>query len=92
MYSHNNPNNDMEVESNSPSPVSAGQTKTDHNATLHSLPTLPTQSTVPSTSLDLILAKLNELDAIKKHLTTIDYRLDHMQSSPNATGMVANRS
>ena len=46
----------------------------------------------PATSLDLILAKLDELDAIKSHLTTFDNRFDHLQPQSNVTGLVAQRS
>ncbi len=35
-------------------------------------------SSSPDASLELILAKLNELDAIKTHLNVLDYRLDNL--------------
>ena len=43
-------------------------------------------------SLDLILFKLSELDAIKTHLNTIDLRLNQLQPQPNIKGSVAQRS
>jgi len=46
----------------------------------------------PDTQLTLILAKLNELDAIKSHLITIDTRIDLLQSQTSPIGMVAQRS
>jgi len=42
--------------------------------------------------LALILAKLNELDAIKLHLHTIDNRLDTIQTLSLTTATVAQRS
>ncbi len=43
-------------------------------------------------SLDLILSKLSELDAIKTHLNTIDLRLNQLQPQSNIKGSVAQRS
>jgi len=44
--------------------------------------------------LNIILAKLIELDAIKTHLTNIDQHLDLLQPNPNPStiGLVAQRS
>src|SRR6266540_232233 len=50
------------------------------------------QPVAASSQLDLILAKLAELDAIKNHLSTIDHRLNSIQSPPNSSGTVAYRS
>ncbi len=58
----------------------------------------PLQSSTPlstpttTSQLDLILAKLSELDAIKQHITTLDQRMNLIQPPPNVTGLVANRS
>ncbi len=62
-------------------------TQVNNSPNLH----LPAQSVIPAASLDLILVKLNKLDTIKTHLTTIDFRLDHLQPQSNITGLVAQR-
>jgi len=56
--------------------------------------TLPDSQTTAAVSsyLELILAKLIELDVIKSHLNTIDTRLDLLQLQPNYPGLVAQRS
>ena len=90
--SHNTPNNDMEIECNPQPTTSAVTNKNDHEDNSLPLPPLHTSPEIPSSFLDLILAKLNELDAIKKHLTTIDHRLDYLQTSLITAGMVANHS
>ncbi len=68
----------MEIECNLQPKTSAVTNKTDQENNSHPLLPLPTKSDFSPSSLDLILAKLNELDAIKMHLTTIDHRLDHL--------------
>ena len=45
-----------------------------------------------SSQLSLILAKLNELDDIKTHLTTIDTRLNLLQPQTEPLTTVAKRS
>jgi len=62
--------------------------------TNHTKPVSLVSSTPPTASsqLDLILAKLNELDVIKTHLNTINNRLDSLQPQPNVQGLLANRS
>src|SRR6266540_1878108 len=56
------------------------------NPTTNTTQQWPPQSHIPATPLDLILAKLNELDAIKTHLSVIDCRLDQIQPPLNNTG------
>ena len=82
----------MEIDSNHQPGSSAVPNKTDNVDKTPTLPSLSTRTDPLPSSLDLILVKLNELDAIKQHLTTIDYRLDHLQPSHNEERMVANRS
>ncbi|SRR6266498_371041 len=86
---HNNtkPNSDHENRFQSPAPTVSSMP----NNYVNNTPVLQTtyQSPVPSASLELILAKLNELDAIKTHLNTIDNRLNHLQLQPNVTSLMA---
>src|SRR6266540_1586983 len=55
-------------------------------------PQSSTSSPTPTTTsqLDLILAKLNELDTIKQHITTLDQRLNLLQPQPTVLGLLAN--
>ncbi len=51
-------------------------------------PTMP-----PATSqLDLILAKLSELDTLKQHLTALDQRINLLTPQPSLSGVLAHRS
>jgi len=68
----------MEIENNQQPGSSAVPNKTDKANKTHTLPLLSTRTEQMPSFFDLILAKLNELDAIKQHLTTIDYRLDYL--------------
>ncbi len=68
---------------------------TTQDSTPHTSLTQPILVPAPSTvdpQLALILAKLNELDAIKLHLHTIDNRLDTFQTPSLTTATVAQRS
>ncbi len=55
---------------------------------------LPTPPTLPPTTsqLDLILAKLSELDTLKQHLTTLDQRINLLTPQPSLSGVLAQRS
>ena len=62
------------------------------NSPLHPRDCLPTSPSDTTSQLDLILAKLSELDAIKQHINNLDSRLDLIQSPFSYQGSVANRS
>jgi len=88
---HNNTKQNPDHENSFQSSASSVSSKPDNYVNNTPISQTTYQLLVLSASLELILAKFNELDAIKTHLNTIDNRLDHLQSQPNVTSLVAQR-
>ncbi len=64
------------------------QGKASHQSLL-SQPIPIDKTAAASSQLELILAKLSELDTIKSYLNTIDYRLNFIQLPSNPLRLVA---
>jgi len=74
-------------------PINRQNSSQDNNSTrVHPMDLSPLIHSSPSSQLDLILAKLSELDVIKSHLTNLDNRLNQIQPPSLIAGLLANHS